>query len=124
MNAFTGGRKGNGTKACPKCRLVGTSVRELLLKAELATALRIDPDRDQVLDSDNRPARVDIVAVDDHGNPSLVLEFDGVWWHEGKEDKDAAKAGRRGQGPSARSGLRTAGHGSVSRPGSRAAPAD
>ncbi|MFC8495614.1 Helicase associated domain protein [Streptomyces sp. NPDC057235] len=94
VNAFTGGKKGNGTKACPKCRLVGTSVQELLLKAELATVLRIDPDRDQVLDSDNRPARVDIVAVDEHGNPSLVLEFDGVWWHEGKEDKDAAKAAR------------------------------
>ncbi|MEX0172507.1 helicase associated domain-containing protein [Streptomyces sp. LMG1-1-1.1] len=94
MNAFTGGKKDNGTKACPRCRLVGTSVQELLLKAELATVLRIDPDCDQVLDTDNRPARVDIVAVDEHGNPSLVLEFDGVWWHKGKEDKDAAKAAR------------------------------
>ncbi|MFE0335469.1 Helicase associated domain protein, partial [Streptomyces sp. NPDC058955] len=94
VNAFTGGKKGNGTKVCPRCRLVGTSVQELLLKAELATVLRIDPDCDQVLDADGRPARVDIVAVDQDGNPCLVLEFDGVWWHEGKEDKDAAKAAR------------------------------
>ncbi|MFJ9656173.1 Helicase associated domain protein [Streptomyces microflavus] len=94
VNTFTGGKKGNGTKVCPKCSLVGTSVQELLLKAELATVLRIEPDCDQVLDADGRPARVDIVAVDEHGNPSLVLEFDGVWWHEGKEKKDAEKAAR------------------------------
>jgi hypothetical protein len=94
VNAFTGGRKGNGTKTCPECRLVGSSVQELLLKAELATVLRIDQDRKQVPDVDGRNAAVDIVAVDEHGNPSLVLEFDGVWWHEGKEDKDAAKAAR------------------------------
>ncbi|MFC7920822.1 helicase associated domain-containing protein [Streptomyces cinereoruber] len=100
VNAFTGGKKGNGTKTCPRCRLVGTSVQELLLKAELATVLRIDPDCDQVLDTEGRPARVDIVAVDEHGNPFLVLEFDGVWWHKGKEDKDAAKAVRlRAAGP-------------------------
>ncbi|WP_405748136.1 helicase associated domain-containing protein [Streptomyces canus] len=94
VNAFTGGRKGNGSKTCPECRLVGTSVQELQLKAELATVLRIDQDRKQVPDADGRSAAVDIVAVDEHDNPSLVLEFDGVWWHEGKEEKDAAKAAR------------------------------
>ncbi|MFB7224469.1 hypothetical protein [Streptomyces sp. NPDC056227] len=94
VNAFTGGRKGNGTKTCPECRLVGTSVQELQLKAELATVLRIDQDRKQVPDADGRSAAVDIVAVDEHGNSSLVLEFDGVWWHEGKEEKDTAKAAR------------------------------
>lgn len=56
--------------------------------------LRIDQDHKQVPDADGRSAAVDIVAVDEHGNPSLVLEFDGVWWHEGKEEKDAAKAAR------------------------------
>jgi hypothetical protein len=94
VNAFTGGRKGGGIKTCPECRLVGTSVQELQLKAELATVLRIDQDRKQVPDANGRSAAVDIVAVDEHGNPSLVLEFDGVWWHEGKEEKDAAKAAR------------------------------
>ncbi|MEV3912607.1 helicase associated domain-containing protein [Streptomyces canus] len=94
VNAFTGGRKGNGSKTCPECRLVGTSVQELQLKAELATVLRIDQDRKQVPDADGRSAVVDIVAVDEHDHPSLVLEFDGVWWHEGKEEKDAAKAAR------------------------------
>ncbi|MGW7640245.1 helicase associated domain-containing protein [Streptomyces decoyicus] len=94
VNAFTGGRKGNGTKTCPECRLVGTSVQELQLKAELATVLRIDQARKQVPDADGRSAAVDIVALDEHGNPSLVLEFDGVWWHQGKEQKDAAKAAR------------------------------
>jgi len=70
VNAFTGGRKGNGTKTCPECRLVGTSVQELQLKAELATVLRIDQDRKQVPDADGCSAAVDIVAVDEHGNLS------------------------------------------------------
>lgn len=94
VNAFTGGKQGNGTKTCPECRLVGTSVQELQLKAELASVLRIDQDRKRVPDADGSTAAVDIVAVDEEGNPSIILEFDGVWWHEGKEDKDAAKAVR------------------------------
>ncbi|MGV9268666.1 Helicase associated domain protein [Kitasatospora sp. NPDC003701] len=94
VNAFTGGRKGNGTKTCPDCRLIGTSVQELLLKAELATVLRIDPDRKHVPDVDSRNTAVDMVVLDENGNPMLVLEFDGVWWHRGNEDKDASKAAR------------------------------
>jgi hypothetical protein len=92
VNTFLGGHKGNGTKLCPECRLVGTSVQELQLKAELATVLRIDPDRKRVVDAAGRSVAVDIVAVDEDGSPWLVLEFDGVWWHDGKEAKDAAKA--------------------------------
>lgn len=89
---YTGGHKRSGTIQCPKCRLVGTSAQELRLRAELALVLRIDPDRDVVRDANGRQRRVDIVAVDESGKPWLVLEFDGVWWHEGKERKDADKA--------------------------------
>lgn len=94
VNAFLGGRKGNGNKLCPLCRLTGTSVQELQLKAELATVLSIDVDRAQVDCADGSYALVDIVAVDADGSPWLLLEFDGVWWHEGKEAKDALKARR------------------------------
>ena len=71
---------------------MGTSVQELLLKAELATVLRIDPVRKQLRDADDRLVAVDIVVVDEAGVPSLVLEFDGVWWHKGNEQKDANKS--------------------------------
>lgn len=89
---YTGGHKRSGTTQCPECRLVGTSAQELRLKAELATVLHVDPDCSIVPDVNGRPQRVDTVVVDESGKPWLVLEFDGVWWHEGKEDKDADKA--------------------------------
>lgn len=91
---YTGGHKGNGTTQCPECRLVGTSVQELRLKAELATVLRIDPGRSTIQDADGQTQHVDILVVDDSDKPWLVLEFDGAWWHEGKERKDAHKAAR------------------------------
>jgi len=88
----TGGHKGRGTN-CPSCQLVGTSAQELRLKAELSTVLRIYPDLDRV---PGRPEKVDMVAEDQARGLRLVLEFDGVGWHNNDKSRkaDAAKACR------------------------------
>ncbi|MGJ6969198.1 Helicase associated domain protein [Streptosporangium sp. G11] len=73
-----------------------TSVQELRLKAELATLLPIDPDRVYVQNATGRPEKVDMVAEDTAGTLRLILEFDGVWWHDSQARRqvDTRKARR------------------------------
>jgi hypothetical protein len=91
----TGGRKGQGT-GCPFCQLVGASVQELQLKAELATILRVDLGRTKVLDAEGEVKHVDIVIDGLGQGPGVIVEFDGLYWHSrpGKQEKDLAKTRR------------------------------
>lgn len=91
----TGGHRGKGA-GCPSCQLVHTSAQELRLKAELSTVLPIDPDRNCVRSAAGRLEKVDMVAEDPTRGLRLVLEFDGVWWHDSqiRRQRDSAKAER------------------------------
>ncbi|TXK35128.1 hypothetical protein FR742_38360 [Nonomuraea sp. C10] len=91
----TGGHKRKGA-GCPSCQLVHTSAQELRLKAELSTVLPIDPDRICVRSATGRLEKVDMVAEDPTRDLRLVLEFDGVWWHDSqtRRQRDMDKARR------------------------------
>jgi len=91
----TGGNGGRGT-GCPYCRLVGTSEQELQLKAELAAVLPVDLNRAAVPDSEGKLMQVDVVIADPQLGLRVVVEFDGLWWHNGSEnyERDAKKSDR------------------------------
>ncbi|WP_329600119.1 zinc-ribbon domain-containing protein [Streptomyces pseudovenezuelae] len=78
----------NGT-GCRDCNLPGTSAQEVRLAAELGTVLDVAFGR-HTIRTDKRVERVDIYVP----SLSLVLEFDGSYWHESTEEADAAKARR------------------------------
>ncbi|MEX5709103.1 zinc-ribbon domain-containing protein [Parafrankia sp. FMc6] len=78
-----------GNTGCPHCYLPGTSTQEIRLAAELSTVLPIALDQHTVQTA-TRIERVDIYAPE----LSLILEFDGSYWHEGREMQDAAKSRR------------------------------
>jgi hypothetical protein len=90
----TGGRDGRGTR-CPWCKLTGTSAQELQLKAELAAVLNFDVDKTAVLSADGEIEHADIVIDELGGDPGVIVEFDGSWWHgdgnPGATERDAAK---------------------------------
>lgn len=78
--------------SCERCRLVGLSELEIHLFVELEAVLSgfIQPvRRDSRLQlADGSKVRVDVVVG------SIAVEFDGSYWHEGKEDRDRAKTGQ------------------------------
>jgi len=78
----------NGT-GCPDCNIPGTSAQEIQLAAELGVVLDIDLDRHTV-PSAARVEKVDIIVP----ALSLIIEFDGSYWHDGTEEADAEKSGR------------------------------
>jgi hypothetical protein len=78
----------NGT-GCPECNLPGTSAQEIRLAAELATVLDVDFDH-HTIRTEKRVERVDIYVP----SLSLILEFDGSYWHDSTEETDAEKSQR------------------------------
>jgi uncharacterized protein YndB with AHSA1/START domain len=78
----------NGT-GCHDGNLPGTSAQEIRLAAELSTVLNVDFDR-HTIQTEKRMERVDIYIP----SLSLILEFDGSYWHESTEDADEEKARR------------------------------
>ncbi|MCX5328520.1 zinc-ribbon domain-containing protein [Streptomyces sp. NBC_00140] len=78
----------NGT-GCRDCNLPGTSAQEVRLAAELGTVLDVAYDLHTVRTVE-RVERVDIYVP----SLSLILEFDGSYWHETTEEADAAKSRR------------------------------
>ncbi|WP_368738903.1 zinc-ribbon domain-containing protein, partial [Klebsiella pneumoniae] len=78
-------RARNGT-GCPDCNLPGTSAQEIRLAAELGTVLDVDFDRHTIRTA-KRMERVDIYVP----SLSLILEFDGSYWHESTEERDNEK---------------------------------
>lgn len=78
----------NGT-GCPDCNLPGTSAQEIRIAAELGTVLDVDFGR-HIIRTGERVERVDIYIP----SLSLVLEFDGSYWHESTEETDAEKSRR------------------------------
>lgn len=81
-------RARNGT-GCPDCNVPGTSAQEVRLAAELGVVLAIDLDRHRV-PTGTRVERVDIIV----SALSLIIEFDGSYWHDGMEEVDAEKSER------------------------------
>ncbi|MFJ6771670.1 zinc-ribbon domain-containing protein [Kitasatospora sp. NPDC091257] len=91
-------RTHNGTN-CPYCTLAPRSLQEILLAFEIREFLPLDPDVHKItvttVAGETRILDVDIVLPDHR----LAIEFDGSYWHQGKEAKDEAKAGLlRGDG--------------------------
>lgn len=78
----------NGT-GCPDCNLPGTSTQEIRLAAELGAVLHVDFER-HAIRTEKRMELVDIFVP----SLSLILEFDGSYWHESTEETDAEKARR------------------------------
>ena len=74
---------------CPMCRLVPRSRDEIVLACELLTLLEFDLDNHSIVVAD-RVLDVDIII------PSLrlIVEYDGSYWHQGKENADRRKSNR------------------------------
>lgn len=81
-------RTRNGT-GCPDCNLPGTSAQEIRLAAELGTVLDVDFGR-HTIRTEKRTERVDIYVP----SLSLIIEFDGSYWHESTEETDEKKSRR------------------------------
>ncbi|MET7312773.1 zinc-ribbon domain-containing protein [Streptomyces sp. NPDC005571] len=86
--ATVSNRTAGGT-GCPHCNIPGTSAQEVRLAAELSVVLPLDLDR-RTIRTSKGIERVDmyIPAL------SLVMEFDGSYWHESTSETDAAKSRR------------------------------
>ncbi|HKT05257.1 MAG TPA: zinc-ribbon domain-containing protein [Rugosimonospora sp.] len=78
-----------GGTGCPHCNIPGTSAQEVRLAAELSVVLPLDPDR-RTIRTAKGIERVDMYIPE----LSLVLEFDGSYWHESTAEMDAAKSQR------------------------------
>lgn len=74
---------GNG---CPECRLVAHSALEIRLACELAASLPVDLEMHRVLGK-LRTWNVDVAS----SALRLVVEYDGSYWHRGKESVDLTK---------------------------------
>jgi hypothetical protein len=74
---------------CPQCYPGGHSVQELLLAFEVRGFVAFDVDQHKLqLDDDIVDIDIIVPALE------LVVEFDGAFWHQGWEPRDAAKAAR------------------------------
>lgn len=80
LNRVTGGT------GCPDCMTPGLSAQEVRIAFELAQNLDFDPTVHSIRRSKVRS--VDMVAPD----LRLVMEFDGSYWHEGRESEDEVKS--------------------------------
>lgn len=71
---------------CPKCVLKGTSKKEIAIYAELETILerKISDNTINVIGT-SRKIQIDMLLDD------IIIEYDGYYWHNGKETKDADK---------------------------------
>lgn len=77
-----------GGTGCRECNLPGTSAQEIRLAAELGVVLDVDFDLHTIRTT--KLERVDIYIP----SLSLILEFDGSYWHESTEEADAEKSHR------------------------------
>lgn len=75
-------------RGCPECRLVRTSEKEIRLCHELATVLPWDPAIGIVTLASGKYWYVDFCLTDER----LIVEYDGAWWHTGKETRDRVKS--------------------------------
>jgi len=75
--------------ACEKCKLVGLSELEIGLYAELMAVLgeHLAPIKHdcRIAIASGMNIRVDVIVG------TIAVEFDGSYWHEGKEDRDREK---------------------------------
>ena len=80
---------GNG---CRNCKLAGRSRLEIYLACELATFFEdIDPTQTQKITTpEGKSLNVDIEIPSEN----LVIEYDSLWWHDGRLDKDIEKTER------------------------------
>ena len=78
--------------ACEKCKLVGLSELEIRLYTELKSVLgeQLTPIRHdyRIETAGGVKVRVDVIVG------TIAVEFDGSYWHEGKEDRDRDKTGQ------------------------------
>ncbi len=78
--------------ACEKCKLVGLSELEIGLYAELKAVLgeHLAPVQHdcRIATAGGVKVRVDVIVG------TIAVEFDGSYWHEGKEDRDQDKTGQ------------------------------
>jgi hypothetical protein len=86
--AVVSSRTQQGT-GCPQCYPGRHSLQELLLAFELRGFMAFDVDQHK-LRLDDGLVDVDIAVP----ALALVVEFDGAFWHQGFEPRDAAKAAR------------------------------
>ncbi len=82
----TVGSRSLGGNGCPLCTLTPRSAQEIRLAHELAALIDFDLDLHKVRFG-GRLRDVDIVLED----LSIVVEFDGAYWHRNKVDKDRDK---------------------------------
>jgi len=75
-------------RGCPHCRLTRASEKEIRLAHELSTVLHWDSDLGTVTLPSGKYWHVDICFPDQR----LIVEYDGAWWHTGKETKDRVKS--------------------------------
>jgi hypothetical protein len=78
----------NGT-GCPDCNVPGTSAQEIRLAAELGVVLDIDLDR-HTFPTPTKTEKVDVIVP----ALSLIIEFDGSYWHDSMQETDAEKSDR------------------------------
>jgi hypothetical protein len=79
-----------GHGGCPQCQPRGVSQRQLAVASALAHALpglSVDP-RPPAITSQGRRWRPDITVAELH----LLIEYDGVYYHRGREDHDTQKS--------------------------------
>ena len=74
---------------CPMCRLVPRSRDEIILACELVAFLEFDLDNHGVVVAD-RVLDVDIILP----CLQLIVEYDGSYWHQGKDSADERKSNR------------------------------
>ena len=86
--AVVGSRTTSGA-GCPDCSVVPRSMVEIRVAYELATLTPLDP-HDHRVEAGRRVLDCDMV-VRDH---SLVIEYDGNYWHRRRAGRDSRKAKR------------------------------
>lgn len=84
--AVVSNRTGPRASGCPECQLRPESRQEILLRYELAYVFDFDPE-DRKVRCGSRVYSCDVVLRADR----TVVEFDGSFWHSGREEDDIAK---------------------------------
>lgn len=81
----------NSIVYCPECSLVHTSAIEYLLFKNINTIIQNSKSGQQIKSpyQKSKTSSVDIIGV--YENILLAIEYDGSYWHQGKEENDINK---------------------------------